>query len=208
MTNLVCTVLFTTFLGLASLGHASTTKGTIVVFGDSLSAGYGLDDPIALSFPGLLQEKIDAANLGYRVVNAGLSGETSAGGLRRIDWILRQPIDIFILELGANDGLRGLPVATLRDNLRRILDKVRAKNPETKIVIAGMQMPRSMGEYAQEFEAVFPALAEEYDAVLIPVLLVGVGGVAEMNLPDGIHPTAAGHARLAETVWEHLLPLL
>ena len=208
MTNLVCTVLFTTFLGLASLSQAATTRGTIVVFGDSLSAGYGLDDPIALSFPGLLQEKIDAANLGYRVVNAGLSGETSAGGLRRIDWILRQPIDIFILELGGNDGLRGLPVETLRDNLRRILDKVRAKNPETKIVIAGMQMPRSMGGYAQEFEAVFPALADEYDATLIPFLLDGVGGVAEMNLPDGVHPTAAGHARLAETVWEHLRPLL
>jgi acyl-CoA thioesterase I len=208
MTNLLCTLFAAALLGLASGAHAATTRGTILFYGDSLTAGYGLDDSIAASFPGRIQEKIDAAGLPYRVINAGLSGETSAGGLRRIDWILRQSIDIFVLELGGNDGLRGLPVATLRHNLSRILDRVRAKNPQTQLVIAGMQMPRSMGSYADEFAAVFPELADEYDAILIPSLLEGVGGVPEMNLPDGVHPTAEGHRRLAKNVWQYLKPLL
>jgi acyl-CoA thioesterase I len=209
MTNLLRAWLFLMLILAAPDARANGGRGTILFLGDSLTAGYGLDDPIASSFPGLIQEKVAAAGLDYRVVNAGLSGETSAGGLRRIGWVLRQPIDIFVLELGGNDGLRGLPIATLRENLRRILDKVRAKNPGVRLMIAGMQMPRSMGRaYADEFAAVYPELAAEYDAVLIPFLLEGVGGVPTLNLPDGVHPTAEGHRRIAETVWQHLRPLL
>ncbi len=207
MTNLLC-LAFATLLACASVAHAAPDRGTLLFFGDSLTAGYGLDDPIGSSFPGLIQEKIDAAGLNYRVINAGLSGETSAGGLRRIDWILRQPVNVFVLELGGNDGLRGLPVATLRDNLRKILDKVRAKNPEVKLVIAGMQMPQNMGAYADDYAKVFPELAREYNATLIPSLLEGVGGIARLNLPDGVHPTTEGHAIVAETVWKYLQPLL
>lgn len=209
MTNLLRVLLLLVLIAPAPLAHANDARGTILFLGDSLTAGYGLDDPIASSFPGVVQELLAEAGLNYRVVNAGLSGETSAGGLRRIDWILRQPVDVFVLELGGNDGLRGLPIATLRENLRRILEKVRAKNPNAQLVIAGMQMPRSMGgAYAEEFAAVYPALAEEFGAVLIPFLLEGVGGVPTLNLPDGIHPTAEGHSRIAQTVWEHLRPLL
>ena len=203
--------LFFTFLTcgtLLSQQSAPATK-TIVFFGDSLTAGYGLENHLLQAFPGILQQRINDENLPYRVVNAGLSGDTSAGGLRRIDWILRQPIDIFVLELGGNDGLRGLPVPSTKANLQAIIDKVRARNPGVQIVLAGMQMPRSMGDdYADEFAALFPELAETSKATLIPFLLEGVGGVPEMNLPDGVHPTAEGHLRVAETVWTHLRPLL
>ena len=128
--------------------------------------------------------------------------------LRRIDWLLRQKIDVFILELGANDGLRGLPVATTKANLQAIIDKVRARYPQVRIILAGMQLPTSMGNYAQEFAALFPDLARSTGALLIPFLLEGVGGVPELNLPDGIHPTAKGHERVAETVWSVLRPAL
>lgn len=181
---------------------------TIVFFGDSLTAGYGLDDHVSAAYPGLIQKKIEEAGLNYRVVNAGLSGDTSAGGRRRIQWILRQKIDVFVLELGANDGLRGLPVDSTRENLQAIIDVVLAKYPSAKIVIAGMQMPRSMGEYAHEFAAIYPALAKANTATLIPFLLEGVGGRPELNLPDGIHPTAEGHQLVAETAWRWLKPLL
>jgi acyl-CoA thioesterase I len=200
---LACT-LFT----MAPSAGATNAPRTILILGDSLTAGYGLDDPMTMAFPARLEEKIRAQGLNYRVVNAGLSGETSAGGLRRVDWVLRQPVDIFILALGGNDGLRGLPAAVLQENLSRIFDKVRTRNPRAQLVIAGMQMPRSMGGYAQDFAAVFPEVAQRYDATLIPFLLEAVGGVRELNLPDGIHPTAEGHARMAETVWQHLRPLL
>lgn len=181
---------------------------TILFFGDSLTAGYGLDDP-ALAFPGRIQEKITAEKLPWRVVNAGLSGETTAGGLRRLDWIMRQPVHIFVLELGGNDGLRGLSPEVARANLQAIIDKVRAKNPATRIVIAGMEMPTSMGtDYTTAFRAIYPELAKKNDATLIPFLLEGVGGDPKLNLPDGVHPTAEGHALVAETVWKVIRPLL
>ena len=201
MTNLL-RLLF--LLGATLTAFAAEPTRTILFFGDSLTAGYGLDDPATTAFPARIQEKIDEAGLPYRVI----SGETSAGGLRRIDWVLRQPVAVFVLELGANDGLRGLQIPAVRENLSRILDKVRAKNPETKLVIAGMQMPTSMGSYAEDYERIFPELAEAYDATLIPFLLEGVGGVPELNLPDGIHPTKEGHAMVADTVWKHLRPIL
>jgi acyl-CoA thioesterase-1 len=187
---------------------AASAVKTILFFGDSLTAGYGLDDP-ALAFPGRIQEKITAEKLPWRVINAGLSGETTAGGVRRLDWIMRQPVHIFVLELGGNDGLRGLAPDIARANLQGIIDRVRAKNPATHIVIAGMEMPTSMGaDYTAAFRAIYPELAKKNDATLIPFLLEGVGGDPKLNLPDGVHPTAEGHARVAETVWQIIRPLL
>ena len=189
--------------GLASEPH------TIVFFGDSLTAGYGLPDPATQAYPALIQEKIDEAGLPWRAVNAGLSGETTSGGLRRVDWILRQPVDIFVLALGGNDGLRGIDPTVSRDNLQKIVDRVRAKNPKAKIVLAGMQIPPAMGQdVSREFERMFPEVAEKNDATLVPFLLEGVGGRVELNQPDRIHPTAKGHALIAETVWKVLRPLL
>jgi len=191
------------------LRGADTAPKTILFFGDSLSAGYGLDDPATQAFPGLIQKKITAANLPYLVVNAGLSGETTAGGLRRIDWVLRMPVDVFVLELGGNDGLRGLAPSLAAKNLQAIIDKVRAKNPATQIVIAGMQMPVNMGvAYTGEFSGVFPTLAKANNATLVPFLLEGVGGDPALNLPDGVHPNAKGHQVVAETLWKTLEPLL
>ena len=182
---------------------------TIVFLGDSLTAGYGLDDPASQAYPALIQAKIDAAHLPYRVVNAGLSGDTTAGGVRRIDWILRQPIDLLVLALGGNDGLRGLAPTLSQDNLQAIIDRLREKNPRTQLVLAGMQMPVSMGEgYAAAFRAMYPALAEKNRAALVPFLLEGVGAQPDLNQPDLIHPTAAGQKLLAENVWKILRPLL
>lgn len=182
---------------------------SIVFFGDSLTAGYGLADPGTQAYPALIQEKINAAGLPWRIVNAGLSGETTSGGLRRVDWILRQPIDIFVLALGGNDGLRGIDPSVSRANLQKIVDRVRAKYPKAKIVLAGMQMPPAMGEdFSRDFERMFPDVAEKTDATLVPFLLEGVGGRVELNQPDRIHPTAKGHALIAETVWKVLRPLL
>lgn len=209
MMKVIFSALFSIALGFATLSAAEPAPKTILFFGDSLSAGYGLDDPATEAFPGLIQKKITDAGLRYRVINSGLSGETTAGGLRRIDWVLRTPVDIFVLELGGNDGLRGLSPAVARKNLQGIIDKVRAKNPSARIIIAGMTMPTSMGDaYVREFAAVFPALAKTNNAVLIPFLLEGVGGVPEMNLADGFHPNAAGHQIVAEVVWKTLRPLL
>jgi acyl-CoA thioesterase I len=180
-----------------------------IFFGDSLTAGYGLSNPSVEAYPALIQDKIDAAQLGWRTVNAGLSGETTSGGLRRVDWILRQPVDIFVLALGANDGLRGINPAVSRENLQQIIERVRAKNPAAKIVLAGMQMPAALGaDYTRAFSGMFPAVAQKYDATLIPFLLEGVGGRLEYNLSDRIHPNAAGHVLIAETVWATLKPLL
>jgi acyl-CoA thioesterase-1 len=196
-------------LGVATLVAAELAPKNILFYGDSLTAGYGLDDASTQAFPGLIQQKITAAALPYRVINAGLSGETTAGGLRRIDWVLRVPVDIFVLELGGNDGLRGLPPAVAATNLQAIIDRVRGKNPTVKIIITGMQMPVSMGEdYRQKFAAIFPALAEANQATLLPFLLEGVGGEVELNLADGVHPNAAGHRLVAENLWKTLLPLL
>lgn len=196
------------FLFAGTCALAAESK-TILFFGDSLTAGYGLDDPATEAFPGLIQARITAAGLPYRVVNAGLSGETTAGGLRRVDWILRQPVDIFVLGLGGNDGLRGVPVSASRSNLLGIIEKVRARNPGTKIVLAGMQMPPSLGpDYTRAFAAMYPEIADRTGATLIPFLLDGVGGVSSLNLGDGIHPNAEGHRKVAEVVWTALQPLL
>lgn len=196
------------FLAATALTSADDRK-TIVFFGDSLTAGYGLDDPSAESFPGLIQKRVDEAGLPYRVVNAGLSGETTAGGLRRADWILRQPVDIFVLGLGGNDGLRGVPVNASKANLEGIIDKVRARNPAAKVVLSGMQMPPSLGpDYIRAFAAMYPEIADKKEAILVPFLLEGVGGVSALNLSDGIHPNAEGHRMVAETVWSVLKPLL
>ena len=182
---------------------------TIVFFGDSLTAGYGLNDPSSEAYPAVIQEKIAEAGLGWRAVNAGLSGETTSGGLRRVDWILRQPVDIFVLALGANDGLRGIDPGVSRSNLQKIVDRVRDKNPKIKLVLAGMQIPPAMGQdFSKEFGKMFPEIAEHNDAVLIPFLLEGVGGRIDLNQADRIHPTAKGHAIIADTVWKVLRPLL
>jgi Lysophospholipase L1 and related esterases len=191
--------------------HSATpaqTK-TIVCFGDSLTAGYGLEEPLAESYPALLEKKLADAGLSYRIVNAGLSGETSAGGLRRIDWILRQRIDVFILALGANDGLRGIEPSVTRANLDAILTRVRAKYPAARLVVAGMMMPASLGaSYSREYAEIFPSVAKQHDAALIPFLLENVGGIERLNQPDRIHPTAEGQKIVAETVWKILHPLL
>ena len=180
---------------------------TIVFFGNSLTAGYGLEPDQA--FPALIQERIDSLGLPYKAVNAGLSGETSAGGKSRIDWLLKQPIDVFVLELGANDGLRGINPSSTYDNLATIIDKVREKNPEAKIILAGMQMPPSMGQrFTAEFQQVFTRLAKDKEVALIPFLLEGVAGERELNQGDGIHPTVEGQKILAKNVWTVLEPIL
>ncbi len=192
-----------------ALQAQSAETRTLVFFGDSLTAGYGLADPAAEAYPALIQEKISAAKLEWRVVNAGLSGETTAGGVRRIDWILRQPVDLFVLALGANDGLRGTDPAATRANLQQIIDRVRAKYPKAKLVLAGMQMPPTLGaDFSRTFGKIYPELAAKNDATLIPFLLEGVGGRPDVNQADAIHPTAAGATIVAETVWKTLQPLL
>ncbi|SMD03948.1 arylesterase [Pedobacter africanus] len=175
----------------------------ILFFGTSLTAGYGLDP--AEAYPALIQKKIDSLDLPYKVINGGLSGETSAAGKSRIDWLLKQPIAVFVLELGANDGLRGLSVTETSANLQAVIDKVKAKYPNVKMVMAGMQMPPNMGEkYTADFKAVFSNLAQKNQMVFVPFLLEGVGGVARLNQEDGIHPTAEGQQILAENVWKKL----
>jgi acyl-CoA thioesterase-1 len=179
----------------------------IVFFGNSLTAGYGLDPREA--FPALIQNKLDSLGLKYSVINAGLSGETTSGGDSRVDWVLNQKPDVFILELGANDGLRGIPLDETRANLQSIIDKVRKKNPEVKIVLAGMQIPPNMGpEYTSEFRTIFPDLAKANGIALIPFLLDGVAGNPDLNQRDGIHPTAEGQLIVASNVWSVLEPLL
>ncbi len=185
----------------------TVARKKLVFFGNSLTAGYGLDPEEA--FPARTQTKIDSLGLPYEVINAGLSGETSAGGLTRVDWILQQKPDVFVLELGANDGLRGIPVESTRKNLQAILDKVKAANPAVKLVIAGMMVPPNMGAtYARNFQSIFPELARNNNATLIPFLLEGVAGEQQLNLQDGIHPTAEGHQLVANSIWTYLQPLL
>ena len=187
--------------------ETSTTK-TLLFFGDSLTAGYGLDD-VNDAFPALIQAKIDSLSLNYTVINSGVSGETTAGGKSRIDWVLNQKIDVFILELGANDGLRGVPLTETRANLQAIIDAVLKKNPTTKIVLAGMQLPPNMGQsYTNEFKTIFPELAEKNQLDLIPFLLKDVGGIPALNQEDGIHPTVEGHQLLAKNVWDVLQHLI
>lgn len=183
---------------------ASSTVKTILFFGDSLTAGYGLDDP-SEAFPGVIAKRIDSLNLPYKIVNAGVSGETTAGGNNRIDWILKQKVDVFILELGANDGLRGIPPTETAKNLQSIVDKVKAKYPNAKLVMLGMQVPPNMGpDYVNKFKAVFPTIAGKNKMALVPFLLQGVGGIPKLNQPDGIHPTEKGAKIVAENVWSVL----
>jgi len=184
-----------------------TKKKTIVFYGNSLTAGYGLSPEQA--FPALIQKKIDSLGLPYKVINAGVSGETSSGGKTRIDWILREPVDIFILELGANDGLRGTPLSETKKNLQDIIDKVKAKYPDSKLVFAGMEIPPNMGQaYTTEFRNIYTDLAVKNKMTLIPFLLQGVGGEPELNQADGIHPTAEGHLIVADNVWKELQKVL
>jgi acyl-CoA thioesterase-1 len=184
-----------------------TSTKTVVFLGDSLTAGLGVQPTEA--FPALVGEKIRAAGLPFQVENAGLSGDTSAGGLRRIDWLLQRPIDLLVLELGANDGLRGLDLKSMKTNLQSIIDKTKAKNPQVKIVLAGMQVPPNLGaEYTAGFQRVFNELARENNATLIPFLLEGVGGHRELNQQDLIHPSPAGHRIIADLVWRTLEPIL
>jgi len=179
----------------------------ILFFGNSLTAGYGLSPDEA--FPAVAGQLLKGRGKNVKVINAGLSGETSAGGLTRIDWVLRQKVDVLVLELGANDGLRGLPLNQTRNNLQGIIDKVKARYPKAKIVIAGMMVPPNMGpEYSRAFQQLFKELARKNQAVLIPFLLEGVAGHAHLNQPDGIHPNAAGHQIIAQTVVKYLEPLL
>ncbi|RZK56062.1 MAG: arylesterase [Pedobacter sp.] len=195
-------------------GNDATVKNTtenkqknILFFGTSLTAGYGLDPSEA--YPTLIQHKIDSLKLPYKVINAGVSGETSAAGKARIDWLLKQDFDVFVLELGANDGLRGISVKSATENMQFIIDKVRKKYPDVKMLIAGMQMPPSMGaKYANDFKDIYPKLAKKNNMVLIPFLLDKVGGNAKLNQKDGIHPTAEGAKILAENVWDKLKGVL
>lgn len=192
----------------ASAPAPAVDERPVVLFlGTSLTAGYGL--PSEDAFPALVQQRIDERALSYEVVNAGVSGDTSAGGLRRLDWLLRLPVAVLVLELGANDMLRGLGVDALESNLRAILERTREAHPGVRFVISGMRAAPNLGaEYARAFDGVYPRLARDYDAALIPFLLDGVAAVRRLNQPDGIHPTAEGHRILADTVWGALEPLL
>jgi acyl-CoA thioesterase I len=204
---------------IASAAAASVPETkTIVFFGDSLTAGYGLESAATDAYPAVIQEKLNALNppgnssssgVTWHVVNAGLSGETTAGGLRRVDWILRQPVDIFVLALGGNDGLRGIDPTLSEKNLQAIIDRVKTRYPAAKIILAGMMMPGFMGEdFVKAFSRMYPALADKNHVALVPFLLDRVGGHSELNQADGIHPTPTGHKIVAETVWSVLKTLL
>lgn len=200
-------ILLAFFLAFTYLAYGQSDSQKILFFGDSITAGYGLQESEA--YPAFVQQKIDSLGWDFETVNAGLSGETSAGGLRRVDWMLRQNFDVFVLELGGNDGLRGIDLQATKSNLRGIIEKVREKNPDARILLAGMQVPPNLGpDYTEEFKQMYPELAKEKNVTLIPFLLDGVGGDPELNQSDGIHPTAEGHKLLAENVWQVLKPVL
>ena len=179
----------------------------ILCVGTSLTAGYGLDPEQA--WPALVQKEIDEDGLRYRVVNAGVSGETSAGALRRLDWLLREPVAVLVVETGANDGLRGQDPASTRANIQAIFDRARRQAPPPTLVLAGMAAPPNLGrEYTERFRSVFPDLARANGVALVPFLLEGVAGVPRLNQADGIHPNAEGQRLLAENVWKVLRPAL
>lgn len=188
---------------------AAPAAGPVILFvGTSLTAGLGLEGP-EQAYPASIQRRLDAEGLRYKVVNAGLSGETSAGALRRIDWLLRQEVAVLVLETGANDGLRGQDPDALRSNIRAILERAGRQQPPPRVLLLGMKALTNYGpEYGRRFEAVYRELARETGAALVPFLLEGVAGVAALNQPDGVHPTAAGQEKMAETVWRALRPLL
>jgi acyl-CoA thioesterase-1 len=195
------------FIVLLLLLQKNTEHKTILFYGDSLTAGYGLS--IDEAFPALIEKDLNKVSAKVKVINAGLSGETSAGGLSRIEWVLKQPLDIFVLELGANDGLRGLPIEQTKKNLQSIIDKVKQKYPHAKIVMTGMMVPPNMGQkYSGEFKLIYPQLAKKNNATLMPFLLEGVAGNEKLNQADGIHPTAKGHQVIAKNLGGILLKLL
>lgn len=195
------------FIALSLVLQSSNPPKVILFFGDSLTAGYGLSPDQA--FPALVEKKCMEHGTPCKVINAGLSGETSAGGLSRIDWVLRTPVDVFVLELGANDGLRGLPIDQTKKNLQAIIDKVKTRYPKARIVIAGMLVPPNMGpRYSSSFSGIFPELAKKNDAILIPFLLEDVAGHDDLNQGDGIHPNVEGHKIVAQNVYDVLSPLL
>ena len=187
-------------VALTATAAMSEERVTVLFFGDSITAGFGIGE--AEAFPALIQARVDSLGWPVDAINAGLSGETSSGGLRRIGWLLKRPVDVLVLELGANDGLRGIDLELTDRNLREIVVRTKNVYPECVVVIAGMQVPTNLGqEYTNTFRTMFVQLAEDVGADLIPFLLEGVGGVPELNLADGKHPTAEGHRILAENVW-------
>ncbi len=193
--------------GLTLSVSAFAQEKQILIFGDSIAAGYGLEEDFA--FPAIIQQKIDSLGMNHNVVNAGLSGETSAGGLRRIDWVLQQHVDVFVLELGGNDGLRGIDPENTKQNLQGIIDKVAEQYPQADIILTGMEAPPNMGEqYTSRFRQIFYTLAEENDVIFMPFVLEDVAGDPELNQADGIHPTEEGHRVIAENLWEYLKGVL
>ncbi len=203
MRKCLCLLLIAT----AAFASRAEPQRNLVVLGDSIAAGYGVEADEA--FPSILQEKIDAAHLKYHVINAGVSGDTTAGGLRRISWVLKRPVDVLVIELGGNDGLRGINPEETEKNLQSIIEKTKAQNGSAQIVVAGMQMPASMGaDFAKKYREVFAEVARKNNAPLIPFLLAGVGGRPDLNQSDRIHPTAQGHRIVAENVWKVIEPLL
>lgn len=203
MLKVICLLFFTLFYTSAG----AQERKTILFFGDSITAGYGIDSFDA--FPALIQEKLNELGYHYRAVNAGLSGETSAGGLRRVDWILQQKVDIFVLELGGNDGLRGIDPADTKRNLQGIMDKVWETYPDVVILLTGMEAPPNMGDdYTRGFRTIYRELSNENEVIFMPFILQDVAGNPELNLPDGIHPTEEGHKIIAKNLWTLLEPIL
>lgn len=200
-------VTFFIIAALISFNLNAQDQQTILFFGDSITAGYGLTEDEA--FPAIIQQKIDSLGLNYNVVNSGLSGETTAGGLRRIDWVLQQHVDIFVLELGGNDGLRGIDPENSKQNLQGIINKVSETYPDVKIILTGMEAPPNMGQtYTSKFRNIYQELSSVNDVEYMPFILEGVAGNPELNQPDGIHPTAEGHRVVAEDLWNFLRPML
>ncbi|NND71539.1 MAG: arylesterase [Rhodothermales bacterium] len=191
----------------ASDSKDASDEIVIVFLGDSITAGYGIAREDA--FPARVEQELLSAGYPVRVREAGVSGETTAGGLRRIDWILNQHVDILVIELGGNDGLRGIPVDEVERNLRAMIDRARKSNPAIKIIVAGMQVPPNMGQsYSQAFGDVFARVATDEGTELIPFILQGVGGNPQLNQADGIHPTEEGHEIISETVLDALTPVV
>ena len=191
----------------AASPSATAQRGTVLFLGTSLTAGLGLEPDSA--FPQQIQRKIDAAGLPYQTVNAGVSGETSAGLLRRLDWVLRRPAEVIVVETGANDGLRGLPVEGTRATIGQILDRIRKERPTARVALMQMEAPTNLGAtYTSAFHAMFPSLAREHGATLLPFLLDSVAGRPALNQADGIHPNYRGERLVTETVWKGLEPVL
>lgn len=203
----ICSAWITAALLTFSAAAESTNRFRVVFLGDSLTSGYTLDADLA--YPALIQNRIDAAGLPFTVLNSGVSADTTAGGLSRLNWLLRQRVDVLVVALGANDGLRAFDPAVPRRNLTAIIETTRERQPHCAILLAGMKLPRNMGDdYVAAFETIFPDLAAAYDLPLLPFLLEGVAGNPDLNMPDGIHPTAEGQRIIADQMWTFLEPTL